>query len=177
MIKAEEEEETVSFDELHKETFKPEFESKNVAWDGPEEYVIVYSTATDKNGATTNARVLAEKLKTFFSDNDKVNLSVYKDTDPALAGVEKMILVGDTAYYKSSLKETEFAVNLVGSKLVFEGGHFAMVEKAVDWFRTISREKGKVATLKGTQMTSPLHSPLTVKSMFMFGVMSLTAKS
>lgn len=151
LIKAEEEEETVSFDELHKETFKPEFESKNVAWNGPEGYVIVYSTATDKNGATTNARVLAEKLKTFFSDNDKVNLSVYKDTDPALAGVEKMILVGDTAYYKSSLKETEFAVNLVGSKLVFEGGHFAMVEKAVDWFRTISREKGKVATLKGTQ--------------------------
>ena len=60
LIKAEEEEETVSFDELHKETFKPEFESKNVAWDGPEEYVKVYSTATDKNGAS---KVTLEKAQ------------------------------------------------------------------------------------------------------------------
>lgn len=145
------EEETIPFDEIHKETFAPEFESESVKWDGPKGYVIVYSPAADKNGAPTNARVLAEKLKTFFKDNDNVDLPVYKDTDPALEGVTKMIIVGDTAYYKSSLKETEFAVNLKGDKLVFEGGHTVMAEKAVDWFRTIKREKGKVATLYGVQ--------------------------
>lgn len=151
LLKAEEEAETVSFDELHKETFTPEFTSKNVSWDGPDGYVIVYSTSVDKNGSKTNAGVLARKLNAFFKEKDNVDLPVYKDNDPALAGVEKMIIVGDTAYYKSSLGETEFAVNLKGKKLVFEGGHFAMVEKAVDWFRTVAREKGKVATLSGTQ--------------------------
>ena len=151
LLKAEEEAETVSFDELHKETFTPEFTSKNVSWDGPDGYVIVYSTSVDKNGSKTNAGVLARKLSTFFKEKDNVDLPVYKDNDPALAGVEKMIIVGDTAYYKSSLGETQFAVNLKGKKLVFEGGHFAMVEKAVDWFRTVAREKGKVATLSGKQ--------------------------
>ncbi|MBQ8741478.1 MAG: hypothetical protein IJY79_08035 [Clostridia bacterium] len=151
LLKAEEEEEVLSFDEVHKETFYPEYTSENVDWAGPEGYVIVYSPEKDKNGANTNARVLAEKLATFFKDNDNVNLPVYKDTDPELQGVTKMIIVGDTAYYKSDLKETEFAVNLKGDKLVFEGGHIVMAEKAVDWFRTIKREKGKVAILKGTQ--------------------------
>lgn len=149
LLKAEEETETISFDELHKETFYPEFTSQNVDWVGPEGYVIVYSPAKDKNGAPTNARVLANKLATFFKDNDNVELPVYKDTDPALEGVTKMIIVGDTAYYKSDLSETEFAVNLKGDKLVFEGGHIVMAEKAVDWFRTIKREEGKVATLSG----------------------------
>lgn len=149
LLKAEEEEEVLPFDEVHKETFYPEFTSQNVDWAGPEGYVIVYSPAPDKNGAPTNARVLANKLATFFKDNDNVELPVYKDTDPALQGVTKMIIVGDTAYYKSDLPETEFAVNLKGDKLVFEGGHIVMAEKAVDWFRTVKREKGKVATLSG----------------------------
>jgi len=146
-----EEPEVIPFDTIHKETFTPEFEAKNIAWDGPEGYVIVYSPALDKNGAPTNARVLAEKLKVFFNESDKVDLPVYKDNDPALEGVEKMIIVGNTAYYKSGLKENEFAVNLKGDKLVLEGGHPAMVEKSVDWFRTVKREEGKVATFSGKQ--------------------------
>ena len=149
LLKAEEEQETIPFDELHKETFYPEFTSQSVDWDGPEGYVIVYSPAPDKNGAPTNARVLANKLATFFKDKDNVELPVYKDTDPALQGVTKMIIVGDTAYYKSDLPETKFAVNLKGDKLVFEGGHIVMAEKAVDWFRTVKREAGKVVTLSG----------------------------
>lgn len=151
LLKKEEEPEAVSFDELHKETFTPEFTSQNVDWAGPNGYVIVYSTAKDKNGASTNARVLAEKLKTFFKDNDNVSLEVYKDTDAALTGNEKMILVGDTAYKKSSLSEKDFAVTLLDNgNLFFEGGHSVMVEKAVDWFRTVKRESGKVATLSGS---------------------------
>lgn len=150
LLKAEEEAETIPFDELHKETFTPEFTSQNVGWDGPAGYVIVYSPATDKNGAPTNARVLAEKLKTFFKDKDNVDLPVLKDTDTSLNNDTKMIIVGDTAYYKSDLPETKFAVNLKGDKLVFEGGHIVMAEKAVDWFRTVERVDGKVATLSGT---------------------------
>ncbi len=148
LLRNEEAAEVVPFDELHKETYVPEFTYKNVAFSGDlADYVIVYSTAVDKNGAATNARVLAEKLATFFKDNDNVNIPVKKDTE--VTGTEKMIIVGDTAYYKSGLSETKFAVKLDGDNIVFEGGHQVMVEKAVDWFRTIKRESGKLATLTG----------------------------
>ncbi len=149
LSKLEEEIPVVPFDEVHKETFSPEFTSQNVAFSGNlADYVIVYSTAKDKNGAATNARVLAEKLATFFKDNDNVNIPVKKDTE--VTGTEKMIIVGNTAHYTSSLSEKDFAVNLKGDNIVFEGGHQVMVEKAVDWFRTVKREQGKIATLKGT---------------------------
>ncbi len=150
LLRSEEAAEAVSFDELHAENYTSEFTYQNVSLPAElSEYVIVYSTATDKNGAPTNARVLAEKLATFFKDNDNVNLSVMKDTE--VTGNEKMIIVGDTAYYKSGLSETEFAVNVKGNNIVFEGGHIVMAEKAVDWFRTIKRESGKIATLSGTE--------------------------
>ncbi len=146
----EEEKEKVSFDELHKEDPVAEFEYKNVDFAGNlADYVIVYSEAKDKNGASTNARVLAEKLATFFKDNDNVQIPVKEEK--TVTGDEKMIIVGDTAYYKSSLSEKEFAVNIKGNNIVFEGGHIVMAEKAVDWFRTIKRESGKIATLSGKQ--------------------------
>ncbi len=142
--------EKVPYDELHKETFTPEFEYKNVDFAGNlADYVIVYSNTKDKNGAATNARVLAEKLATFFKDSDNIQIPVKEEK--TTTGDEKMILVGDTAYYKSSLSEKEFAVNIKGDNIVFEGGHIVMAEKAVDWFRTVKREKGKIATLSGKQ--------------------------
>lgn len=150
LLRTEEEEETVPFDELHQEEYVPEFEYKNVDFAGNlADYVIVYSADTDKNGAPTNARVLAEKLATFFKDNDNVIIPVKEEK--TVTGDEKMIIVGDTAYYKSNLSEQEFAVNIKGDNIVFEGGHIVMAEKAVDWFRTVKREKGKIATLTGTQ--------------------------
>ncbi|MBQ6885499.1 MAG: hypothetical protein IJN56_07205 [Clostridia bacterium] len=146
----EEDEEKVSFDELHKEEYAPEFEYKNVDFAGNlADYIIVYSNSKDKNGAPTNARVLAEKLATFFKDNDNVTIPVKEEK--TVTGNEKMIIVGDTTYYKSNLSEQEFAVNIKGDNIVFEGGHIVMAEKAVDWFRTIKREKGKIATLSGKQ--------------------------
>ncbi len=157
--KLEEEPEVIPYDELHKEDYVPEFTYQNVALSGDlTDYVIVYSTAKDKNGAATNARVLAEKLATFFKDNDNVNIPVKKDTE--VTGSEKMIIVGDTAYYKSSLGEKDFAVSLKGNNIVFEGGHQVMVEKAVDWFRTVKRENGKIATLTGT--TDEFSSTVTI---------------
>ncbi len=156
----EEDVQKIPFDTLHKEEYVPEFEYKNVAFAGNlADYVIVYSNAKDKNGAPTNARVLAEKLATFFKDNDNVQIPVKEEK--TVTGNEKMIIVGDTAYYKSNLSEKEFAVNIKGDNIVFEGGHIVMAEKAVDWFRTIKREKGKIATLTGKQddFTSTIKLP------------------
>lgn len=144
-------EDVKSFDELHTEDFKPEFTSKNVAFDGPADYVIIYSLARTDDGVATNTGSLAFRLQEFFKEKDGVTLPVYKDTDAEAIAATKRILVGDTAFYTSSLKETEFAVTLKGSDLLFEGGHHVMAEKAVDWFMTIDRVSGKIATLTGTQ--------------------------
>ncbi len=150
LLKNEEEPERIPFDELHKEEPVPEFTYENVNFANDlADYVIVYSNSKDKNGAPTNARVLAEKLATFFKDNDGVTIPVMEEK--TVEGTEKMIIVGDTAYYKSDLSEKEFAVNIKGDNIVFEGGHIVMAEKAVDWFRTVKREAGKIATLSGKQ--------------------------
>lgn len=150
LLKAEVKEEIIPFDEMYPENSKPDFKTTTVDWAGPEGYVIVYSPSTDKNGSPTNARVLAEKLKTFFKDNDNVNLPVYQDIDSALTGSEKMILVGDTRFAKSKLSEQEYALTLLDNgNLFFEGGHIVMTEAAIDWFRTVKREAGKLALVSG----------------------------
>ncbi len=132
--------------EKYVEVFTPEFESENVDWQGPDGFTIVYDSTNAAN------KVLADKLATFFKDNDNVILEVKKDTDLTLSASSPLILVGDTVLKTSKLKQTEFAVTkLENGNLFFEGGHDTMVEKAVDWFRTVDREEGKVAVLTGTQ--------------------------
>ena len=132
--------------EKYVEPIVPEFESENVDWAGPADYTIVYDADIAAN------KVLATKLATFFKDSDNVILEVKADTDPTLQNNGKLIFVGDTIFKTSDLKKTEFAVTLLDSgNLFFEGGHNTMVEKAVDWFRTVERVSGKVAVLKGTQ--------------------------
>lgn len=132
--------------EKYVEVFLPEFESENVDWDGPEGYTVVYDADVPAN------RVLAEKLVTFFKDSENIILEAKPDDDATLTKDSKMILVGDTFWKTSSLKKTEFAATLLDNgNLFFEGGHNTMVEKAVDWFRTVERVDGKVAVLTGTQ--------------------------
>ena len=132
--------------EKYKEVFLPEFESKNVDWDGPVDYVVVYDKEVSEN------RVLAEKLVTYFKDTENIILETKPSDDPSLTKDSKMLLVGDTFWKTSSLKKTEFAVTLLDNgNLFFEGGHTIMVEKAVDWFRTVDRVDGKVAVLTGKQ--------------------------
>lgn len=118
----------------------PEFTRKTVDWNGPAGYVIVYAEGD------RYARVQAEYLKAFFSRVDGVELKVVTDTMPA---VSKEILVGNTNRYITPLAENRFAVSLKSNKLVFEGGHRMMVEKAVKWFMSVDRVAGKVTTLKG----------------------------
>ncbi len=136
--------------ELEKEEYVepviPEFESKNVDWEGPIGFTVVYDAEKHAN------RVLANKIATYFKDTENIILEVKSDADPTLQSAEKLILIGDTFYKKTALKETEFAVTLLDSgNLFFEGGHDTMVEKAVDWFRTVERVDGKVAVLTGKQ--------------------------
>lgn len=128
-------------DEKYVETFKPEFTSKNEKWNGPAGYSIVYSEKYPY------ALEIAKKLQTFFSKTDGVTLEIKKDSAEKQ---EKEILVGNTNRYTSKLDENKFAVTQKGQKLIFEGGHFAMTEKAADWFMTVKREKGKAAVLSGT---------------------------
>lgn len=132
--------------EKYQETFTPEFASEYVDWAGADGYTIVYDPGVVEN------KVLASKLSTFFKDSQNVIVPVQRCTDPSVVNDGKLILVGDTAFKTSNLKETEFAVTLLDNgNLFFEGGHTAMVEKAVDWFRTVEQKTGKVSVLSGVQ--------------------------
>lgn len=150
------------------EPIVPEFDYDYATLNITKDYVIVYGLEdwTDKNrkesavqnedgtlsdryiNYTGNARISAYDLQEWFKDNLGIKLDVQMDTKVDASA--KKILVGDTAYYKSSLSENEFAVKVKGDDLIFEGGHWAMVTKAAKWFETVEVEEGKVATLSGT---------------------------
>ncbi len=130
-------------------------------WNGRYEGYENYGTSSQKLKAveyTAENRIAANDLQVWIKDNYNINLNVYKDTvyaelvsDGTLSGNEKKILVGDSLYHTSKLADNQFAVTLSGNDVIFDGGHFAMVEKAVDWFRSVKIEDGKIATLSGTQ--------------------------
>lgn len=144
------------------EPIVPEFDYEYADLSITKDYVIVYALEEWENrkesrnedgtdryiNYTGNARISAYDLQEWFKDNLELELSVKKDTE--VDASTKKILVGDTAYYKSSLAENEFAVKVKGDDLVFEGGHFVMVTKAAKWFETVEVKEGKVATLSGT---------------------------
>ncbi len=119
---------------------KPEFSVKYVDFPRLFGYKIVYPFGNKE------LLVCAKYLRRFFRDNDCIDLQVVSD---AAARSEKEILVGDTNRYKTALTEKEFAVTVNGNLLIFEGGHFVMVEKAVKWFMVQRRYSVKMATLKG----------------------------
>lgn len=144
------------------EPIVPEFDYEYATLNITKDYVIVYSLEEWENrlesrnedgtdryiNYTGNVRISAYDLQEFIKDQLGFKLDVKKDTE--VAADAKKILVGDTAYYKSSLAENEFAVKVKGDDLIIEGGHFAMVTKAAKWFESLDMEEGKVATLSGT---------------------------
>ncbi len=119
---------------------KPCFEVNYAEFPRPFGYRIVYPLGNKE------LLVCAKYLRNFFKKTDGLELPVVSD---AAARCEKEILVGDTNRYKTTLSETEFAVSVDGSNLIFEGGHYVMVEKAVKWFMTLDRSITEMATLKG----------------------------
>lgn len=154
---------TASVTEKYVETFVPEFDYEYKDLNITSDYVIVYSLekwnnrkeSRNQDGSdryinyTGFARQSAYDLQEYFKDKLNLNLEVQKDTE--VAADAKKILVGDTMYYKSNLGETKFAVKVSGDNLIFEGGHFTMVNKAVKWYETVATKKGKVAVLSGSQ--------------------------
>lgn len=120
--------------------YEPEYTVRAVDWNGPEGYVIVYA---DGN---RNTKAVADIVQKYFKSKAGTELNIVSDRTAATA---KEILIGDTNRYKSSLASNEYAVSLKNGKLVFEGGHFAMVENAADWFASLTYHSGKVNTLTG----------------------------
>lgn len=88
------------------------------------DYTLVYNPQ-DKYGI-----YYATLLQKFFSEKG-IELPVITDTE---AETTYEILLGNTNRYKTSLTEQEYAVRLCENKLLFEGGHAVMVEKAVKTF-------------------------------------------
>ena len=154
-----------------KEPIIPEFEYEYAELSITDDYVIVYAfeewenrkesaTLVGRNPDGTEiladryisqtgiARLSAYDLQTYFKDKLNLKLQVKKDTE--VAADAKKILVGDTAFYKSTLGEKDFAVKVKGNDLIFEAGHVALITKSVKWYETVKTEPGKVATLKGT---------------------------
>lgn len=120
--------------------YVPEYQQTEADWAGPEGYVIVASKDVRAS------RDSAKRLQAYFLEKTGVTLPCVTDETPETA---KEILVGDTNRRTSNLKDTEFAVKLEGEKLVFEGGHFAMTDTAVDWFISFAYKAGKVNLLTG----------------------------
>ncbi|MBQ8741404.1 MAG: hypothetical protein IJY79_07660 [Clostridia bacterium] len=140
------EEKVTTVVEKYQEVFEPEFEYDYADWAGPEGYTVVYSHSEPNN------RIPAANLVTFIKDNYNVNLGLpVKDNSAEAQAATKKILIGDTAFKTSTLKDTEYAVTVCDNgDLFFEGGHYAMVETAEEWFETVDIKSGKVATLYGT---------------------------
>lgn len=154
--------------EEYVEPIIPEFDYEYKSLDITDDYVIVYSfekwegdkvryESRNRDGSkraineTAFCKIAANDLAIYFNENFGLQLKVVRDTDPEAQNATKKILVGDTVYHKTKLSENEFAVTVNGENLIFEGGHFAMVEKAVDWYQTVKVEEGKVAVLSGKQ--------------------------
>ncbi|MBR3968149.1 MAG: hypothetical protein IKJ93_01005 [Clostridia bacterium] len=114
-------------------------------------------TPTDKNANaikyTQENLIAAQDIQTWVKDNYNFNLEVVRDTvykeqiGNKYTGNEPKIIIGDCLYHTSKLAENKFEVKVVGDDLVFDGGHFALVESAVDWFRSVEVKSGKVACL------------------------------
>lgn len=153
--------------EYYVEPIVPEFEYEYKELNITSDYVIVYSFEKWENRfesrnedkseraitETAFNRIAANDLKVFINEKYGFELAVVKDTTAEAQNAAKKIVIGDCSAlgYKSNLAENEFAVKVVGQDIVFEGGHFTMVEKAVDWFQTVEIQAGKVATLTGKQ--------------------------
>ncbi len=121
--------------------YVPEFTSQYTSWNGPADYKIVYADGNAYN------KIVAEYLKEHFETEYGVILEVVTD---AVVAQEKEILVGDTNRFTTVLAENRFAVTVNGDKLIFQGGHRVMVEKAAKWFMTLETIEGKVALLTGS---------------------------
>ncbi len=104
------------------------------AFENAKDYKIIYS-ANEEYGI-----YFAKILKDFFSLNG-ICIEASDDTAEETA---LEILLGDTNRYKTALSSKEYAVRLLDGKLLFEGGHRVMVEKAIKTFIAAGKIEGDV---------------------------------
>ena len=82
------------------------------------------------------------KLLTDFLDGQGIHLPVVSDTQAETA---YEILLGNTNRYTTTLNEQEYAVRVCDNKILFEGGHEVMIEKAIKTFIANGKTDGEVA--------------------------------
>lgn len=117
-----------------------EHKTETVEWKGPEGYVIVIPEGDE------NAKDAAELLKAWFKKNAEAELEIVADSK---AAADREILIGNTSRLEYEASEGEYFARLEGEKLVFGGGHYVTVKKAVEIYTRMEYEEGKAYTFSG----------------------------
>ena len=108
----------------------------------PERYVVVYPTGSKE------LKEQAVRIQEYFSQHLRANIPVVADNSGAS---QWEILVGKTNRSQSStMAENKYKVSIKDKKLVFDGGHFAMVELAVSKFIEKAPKSEAEMALSGT---------------------------
>lgn len=116
---------------------------KGQLWTDPSSYTIVIP-----NG-DSGLKKYAAKIQRYFSDNYRVTLPIVTD---AVQRNANEILVGKTnrPESNSSIATGSYQVSVKDSKLVFDGGHAAMIDAAVQRFLTLAPKDNKTASFSGS---------------------------
>jgi len=117
-----------------------EHKTKTVKWKGPDNYVIVVPKDD------SNAKESAEILNAWFKANADIELEIVTDNK---AAVDKEIIIGKTTRYDYTAQEGEYFAKLEDNKLIFGGGHYVTVRKAVEIYTRMKYKKGKAYTFSG----------------------------
>lgn len=112
-------------------------------WTAPEQYVIVIPSAD------SGLKKYAVKIQQYFSDLYHVTLPVVTDKT---AETETEILVGKTNRSESNkaIATGKYQVSVSGKKLVFDGGHSAMIDAAVQRFLSLKPTSDSQAVFSGS---------------------------
>lgn len=111
-----------------------------VDFDGPAGYVIVVANGDNNSNAT------ALFLKNWFKEVAKVDLEIVTDDKAATA---KEIIIGKTSRDNYTAEEGEYFAKVDGKKLIFGGGHYVTVRKAVEIYTRLKYKEGKAYTFSG----------------------------
>lgn len=126
-------------EEVFTDTFA-EFLDNPMEWQGPDGYDIVYPAENSENLKTANMLLDFYKSKGY-------ELMLKSDSSPA---TEKEIIIGETNRPESykDLDEKIYALTVKNNKLVFGGGHYITLNKAVYQYINQKQPKNGVYAFK-----------------------------
>ncbi len=112
-------------------------------WSDPHNYTIIFPQGD------TAAKEAAMRIQKFFTANFDASLPVVSDAN---AEVPFEILVGKTNREKSdkSIKQNDYKVSTKGVNLVFDGGHQASLDQAVQLFVEKAPKNSAEAAISGS---------------------------